>query len=124
MAGCTETSLSSYHEKTIRRPEATVFEYFCAQREGKQTKPKTYTTDPDAARDRDYMKRFPCSGSLRITIDDTQPHSPRIRFVHKKHHIPWVDISPSDEIKAFIGENKRMCATQVRGNFPVEAFQC
>ncbi|KAG9044495.1 hypothetical protein FS837_008065 [Tulasnella sp. UAMH 9824] len=101
------------HEKTGRTAGATVFEYFCSQYDGKQTKPKTYTTDPDASRDRDYMKRFPCGGSLRITIEDTQPLCPRIQFVHKKPHVPWVDIGPSEEIKAFIQQNKRMCSTQL-----------
>ncbi|KAG8900052.1 hypothetical protein FRC00_000052 [Tulasnella sp. 408] len=96
------------HENTAISEDATVFEYFCAQRDGRQTKPTVHTEDPDARRDRDYMSRFFCGGSLRITIDDNLPFRPRIRFTHRLSHIPWVDIGPSEEIKAYINDNKRL----------------
>ncbi|KAG8915415.1 hypothetical protein FRC00_004714 [Tulasnella sp. 408] len=102
-----ETGYSfNYLLKTQLTEQACSFRYNCAQRDGAQTKPKTHAEDPDLQRDRDYMTRFACGGSLRITLNDAEPLRPRIRFVHQKHHIPWVDISPSDEIKAYIIENK------------------
>ncbi|KAG9022921.1 hypothetical protein FS837_006091, partial [Tulasnella sp. UAMH 9824] len=96
------------HEKTENSGAASVFEYFCSQWDGRQTKPKVHTDDPDARRDREYMMRFPCGGCLRITIDDNIPLWARVRIVHHAAHIPWVDIGPSDEIKAFINDNKRL----------------
>ncbi|KIO19460.1 hypothetical protein M407DRAFT_30888 [Tulasnella calospora MUT 4182] len=102
-----ETGYSfNYQEKTQLAGQASSIKYYCAQHDGTQTKPKIYAEDPDFQRDRDYMSRFTCGGSLRITINDAEPLRPRVKIVHKNHHIPWVDISPSEEIKAYIIENK------------------
>ncbi|KIO16325.1 hypothetical protein M407DRAFT_61257, partial [Tulasnella calospora MUT 4182] len=59
-------------------------------------------------RDRDYMSRFPCGGCFCITVDDSLLFQPCIRLVHCIPHIPWVDIGPSEEIKAYINDNKRL----------------
>ncbi|KAG8938810.1 hypothetical protein FRC04_007517 [Tulasnella sp. 424] len=98
----------NYHEKTENSRTTTLFEYFCSQRDGRQTKPTVCTENPDAQRDREYMSRFPCGGCLRITIDDDLPFRPRVRLVHRLPHIPWVDIGPSKEITDYISDNKRL----------------
>lgn len=59
------------------------------------------------------MSRFHCGGSLRITINDVEPLRPRVKLVHQNPHVPWVDISPSDEIKAYIVDNRVLGPTRV-----------
>jgi len=70
-----------------------------AQREGKQTKEKKHVEDEAKQRNRSRQDQFHCGGLLRITSNETNRGYLRLELTHALPHIPYCNITPSDEIK-------------------------
>jgi len=109
----TDGAICSYHTKTELSNGGVTYQYFCAQREGAQTKPKHHTDKPQKQRDRDYMDRHCCEGLLRITVDDIDRDIYRIVFKHALEHAHYTSITPDSEIKKYIEQNSNLAPSQV-----------
>jgi hypothetical protein len=60
------------------------------------------------------MCRFPCKGTLQITVDNDNLELPvRLKLKHHQSHLHYVDISISTNIKAFVEDHKHDSAANV-----------
>lgn len=78
----------------------TVYHFTCAQSDHREHKPKV---PKGKSRDAERMKRFPCQGSLYVTI--LEGREMIIKMKHLHHHIPYFNIGLPDHWKTWIEQN-------------------
>ncbi|KAJ6565627.1 hypothetical protein DFH09DRAFT_1473861, partial [Mycena vulgaris] len=60
------------------------------------------------------MCRFPCKGTLQITVDDDNLELPlRLKLKHHQSHLHYVDISINKDIKDFVEGHKHESAANI-----------
>ncbi|KAJ7835612.1 hypothetical protein B0H13DRAFT_1482910, partial [Mycena leptocephala] len=82
------------------------YSYYCAQNEDEVKKSQLHD-EPRKRRTRMKMSRFPCKGTLQITVDDDNLEIPqRLKLKHHQSHLHYVDISISKNIHDFVEAQK------------------
>ena len=90
-----------YEKKYVQKKKGgTVYSFTCAQSDHREHKPKV---PRGKARDTERMKRFPCQGTLYVTILEGRQMVIKLKHLH--HHVPYFDIALPDRWKAWIEEN-------------------
>ena len=59
------------------------------------------------------MDRFPCEGWLIVTVDEGNRDMASIRITHHHCHVPYMDISISEDVAQLIEEMKNLPASKV-----------
>ncbi|KAJ7718035.1 hypothetical protein B0H14DRAFT_2203863, partial [Mycena olivaceomarginata] len=100
-------------KKTAASDSVRTYSYYCAQNEDEVQKPHLHA-QPHKRRARMKMDRFPCQGTLQITVDDDQLHVPlRLKLKHHLAHLHYVDISVSQSIKDLVESMKNDTAANI-----------
>ncbi|KAJ7794287.1 hypothetical protein B0H14DRAFT_2264011, partial [Mycena olivaceomarginata] len=78
------------------------YTYYCAQNEGEVKKPDLHD-NIHKRRARMKMDRFPCHGTLQVTVNDEDLILPlRLKIKHHQAHVHYVDISINKKIKDLV----------------------
>ncbi|KAJ7852598.1 hypothetical protein B0H13DRAFT_2359391 [Mycena leptocephala] len=89
------------------------YSYYCAQNEDEVKKSQLHD-EPRKRRTRMKMSRFPCKGTLQITVDDDNLEIPqRLKLKHHQSHLHYVDISISKNIHDFVEAQKHESAATI-----------
>ncbi|KAJ7743702.1 hypothetical protein DFH07DRAFT_716055, partial [Mycena maculata] len=89
------------------------YSYYCAQNEA-EAKKSQVNDDPRKHRAQMKMCRFPCKGTLQITVDDDNLELPlRLKLKHHQSHLHYVDISINKDIKDFVEGHKQESAVNI-----------
>ena len=89
-------------KKSSASDSVKTYTYYCAQNEDEVKKPHLHD-ETRKRRARMKMCRFPCKGTLQITIDDANLDLPlRLKLIHHQSHVEYVDISISKNIRDLV----------------------
>jgi hypothetical protein len=87
--------------------------YYCAQNEGEVKKPDLHD-NIHKRRARMKMDRFPCHGTLQVTVNDEDLILPlRLKIKHHQAHVHYVDISINKKIKDLVESLRNESAANV-----------
>jgi hypothetical protein len=106
--------LRSYKKKRISPTSDNIVAstFYCAQLKGEETKTKVIE-DRSKRRARMTMERFACNGWLHVTTNNEDLKIVNIRITHHQCHIPYTDISMSDDIAELVRSMKDDTAAKV-----------
>ncbi|KAJ7712913.1 hypothetical protein DFH07DRAFT_701026, partial [Mycena maculata] len=100
-------------KKSSSSDSVRTYTYYCAQNEG-EVKKSDLHDDPQKRRARMKMDRFPCHGSLQITINEDDQQLPlRLKLTHHLPHLHYVDISINKNIRELVESLKHESATNI-----------
>ena len=100
--------ISSYNDTRNLAQGAISIRFYCAQREGVQTKPRKYTSDISKQQDRDYLTRYACKGFLQVVINDSEVLPYHVIYYHEppaQHaKVKYVNITLTERMQAMVQE--------------------
>ncbi|KAF7344983.1 SWIM-type domain-containing protein [Mycena venus] len=100
-------------KKSSASDSVQTYTYYCAQNEDEVKKPQLHD-EPQMHRARMKMSRFPCKGTLQITVDNNNLELPlRLKLKHHQSHIHYVDISINKNIRDLVEGMKHDSATNI-----------
>ncbi|KIJ91169.1 hypothetical protein K443DRAFT_48283, partial [Laccaria amethystina LaAM-08-1] len=104
----------NYKKRAKSRQDDAVatYSFYCAQLEGEATKQRL-VDELGKRRVRMTMDWFPCEGWLIVTVDEANRDVASIRITHHRCHVPYTDISISEDVAQLIEEMKNLPASKV-----------
>ncbi|KAJ7676538.1 hypothetical protein DFH06DRAFT_976739 [Mycena polygramma] len=100
-------------KKSTRSDSVKTYTYYCAQNDAEVKKADLHD-NTRKRRARMKMDRFPCQGTLQITVDDENLDMPlRLKIKHHKAHLHYVDININKKIKTLVESLRNESATNI-----------